>query len=143
MQWKHPARNITMRTARNYYRSVASMPNDTMRHIRNKLGQSMFPEADREADPEKIYPKRIMKYPLSGMTSLATNIRVALETKDFETANELYGHFKAIVEHHLPRNETAETILPKCSKAVKESLDKGNVQITEINLHFYQNGLSH
>lgn len=94
-----------------------------------------------------------MKYPLQSLSSLATNLRIAIETKD-PSANELYEQFKRIVDFHLQRvSEGIETgskekkpkdILPKCSQTLKEEMDKGNFpvtasafRITELNLHYY------
>jgi hypothetical protein len=84
-----------------------------------------------------------MKYPISSLSSLATNLRVAIEAKDFDTANELYSQFKTIVEHHLRGTKKCskkiqpETILPKCSKTLQEEINSGNFLISELNIHLY------
>lgn len=88
-----------------------------------------------------------MKLPISSITSLATNLRVAIEAKDIQLSNELYEQFKQIVEYNISRIESSnkekktKDVLQKCSQTVKEAMDKGNFQITEVNLHYWQNGL--
>ena len=47
-----------------------------------------------------------MKYPLPSLACLATNLRVAIEIKDIQYANELYAEFKRIVEHYLNSTHT-------------------------------------
>jgi len=100
-----------------------------------------------------------MKLPLSSITSLATNLRVAIEAKDTQLSNELYEQFKQIVDYNISRIESSskekktknvvslsQTRIPKCNKTLKEAhsqssletMDKRDFQITELNLHYWK-----
>ena len=99
-----------------------------------------------------------MKLPLSSITSLATNLRVAIEAKDTQLSNELYEQFKRIVDYNISRIESSskekksknvvslsQTRIQKCSQTLKETMDKRDLpvtasafQITELNLHYWK-----
>ena len=92
-----------------------------------------------------------MKLPLSSITSLATNLRVAIEAKDTQLSNELYEQFKRIVDYNISRIESSskekksKNVLQKCSQTLKETMDKRDLpvtasafQITELNLHYWK-----